>query len=44
VIIKYIKAITTITYSGGTLAGGGGSPSAGGMVALTYDAGTASWY
>jgi hypothetical protein len=44
VIIKYIQAITTVTYSGGTVVGGIGSPTAGGMVILTYDSGTSTWY
>ena len=44
VIIKYIHAITTVSYSGGTVAGGIVSPAAGGMVVLTYDSGTATWY
>jgi|GEM_PF-2360836 len=44
VIIKYIHSITTVTYSGGTVAGGISSPADGGMVILTYDSGTATWY
>jgi hypothetical protein len=44
VIIKFIYAVTTVSYSGGTVAGGTGSPAAGAMVVLTYDSGTATWY
>jgi hypothetical protein len=44
VIVKFIHAISAVTYSGGTVAGGVGSPADGGMVMLTYDSGTATWY
>jgi hypothetical protein len=44
VIIKFTCAIASITYSGGTVANGPGSAAAGGMEALTYDSGTATWY
>ena len=44
VIIKYIHAVTSLTYSGGTVAGGMGSAADGSIVALTYDSGTAAWY
>jgi hypothetical protein len=44
VIIKYTKAITTVTYSGGTVSDGITSPTAGGEMILTYDSGTSTWY
>ena len=45
VIIKFTRAITTISYSGGTIAGGGlTSVSAPVEEILTYDSATATWY
>lgn len=42
--IKYTQAVTTVTYNGGTVVDGITSPVAGGLVILTYDAATTSWY
>jgi hypothetical protein len=44
VYIKYTQAITTVTYGNGTVVDGITSPIAGGLVVLTYDSGTTSWY
>lgn len=44
VIIKYIHAVSSISYLGGTVANAPGSSADGGMVALTYDSGTTTWY
>lgn len=44
VYIKYTQAITIVTYGNGTVVDGITAPSAGGLVMLTYDAGTTSWY
>lgn len=44
VYIKYTQAVTTVTYGNGTVVDGIISPTAGGLVILTYDAGTSSWY
>lgn len=44
VYIKYTQAVTTVTYTGGTVIDGIVSPAAGGVVVLTYDGNTASWY
>lgn len=44
VYIKYVKAITTVTYTGGTLADSLISPAAGNIIMLVYDAGTGIWY
>lgn len=44
VFIKYTQNVTTVTYSGGTVVDGITAPTAGGLVVLTYDTGTTSWY
>ena len=44
VYIKYTQAITTVTYGNGTVVDGITTPSVGGLVVLTYDATTTSWY
>jgi len=44
VYIKYTQAITTVTYGNGTVVDGITAPTAGGLVVLTYDSGTTSWY
>lgn len=44
VYIKYTQSITTVTYSGGTVVDGITSPVGGGLVILSYDSGTSSWY
>lgn len=44
VYIKYAQAVTTVTYTGGTVVDGIISPAAGGLVVLQYDLGTTSWY
>lgn len=44
VYIKYTQSITTVTYANGTVVDGITSPVGGGMVVLTYDSGTTSWY
>lgn len=44
VYVKFTKAVTTVTYSNGTVVDGITSPIAGGLVVLTYDQGTSSWY
>lgn len=44
VYIKYTQSITTVTYGNGTVVDGITAPVAGGLVLLTYDAGTTSWY
>lgn len=44
VYIKYTQAVTSVTYGNGTVIDGITAPTAGGLVVLTYDAGTSSWY
>lgn len=44
VYIKYTQSITTVTYGNGTVVDGITAPTAGGVVVLTYDSGTTSWY
>jgi len=44
VYIKYTQTVTTVTYGNGTVVDGITAPTAGGLVVLTYDSGTASWY
>lgn len=44
VYIKYTQAVTSVTYSGGTVVGSTGAAVVGGLVVLTYDAVTTSWY
>lgn len=44
VYIKFTQTITTVTYANGTVVDGITAPSAGGLVVLTYDSGTTSWY
>lgn len=44
VIIKFTKAITTVTYTGGTISDSLLSPAAGGMSLLTYDLSSNTWY
>lgn len=42
--IKFVQAITTVTYAGGTVADGITSPVAGGYLELHYVASTSTWY
>lgn len=42
--IKYDQGVTTITYTGGTIAGGTSSAALGAYVKFTYDSGTSKWY
>jgi hypothetical protein len=42
--LTFTQAVTTISYSGGTVVGGLTSISTGGQYYLTYDSGTATWY
>lgn len=42
--ISFTQAVTTITYSGGTVVGGPTTASLGGQWYLTYDSGTTTWY
>lgn len=44
VFIKFTQNVTTVTYSGGTVVDGITAPTAGGLIVLTYDSGTTSWY
>lgn len=44
VTIKFTQAVTTVTYSGGTVADGITSPVAGGFITYTYDSGASTWY
>ena len=44
VYIKYTQAITTVTYGNGTVVDGITTPSVGGLVILTYDSISSSWY
>jgi lysophospholipase L1-like esterase len=44
VFIKFTQNVTTVTYGNGTVADGITAPTAGGLVVLTYDSGTTSWY
>jgi hypothetical protein len=44
VYIKFTQIVTTVTYGNGTIVDGIVSPAAGGLVVLTYDSGTTSWY
>lgn len=44
VFIKFTQAVTTVTYSGGSVSDGLLSPAAGGMSMLTYDSATTTWY
>jgi GDSL-like Lipase/Acylhydrolase family len=44
VYIKYTQAVTAVTYGNGTVVDGITTPSIGGLVVLTYDATTTSWY
>lgn len=44
VYIKYTQSVTTVTYGNGTVVDGITTPSVGGLVVLTYDASTTSWY
>ncbi len=44
VYIKYTQTITAVTYGNGTVVDGITAPSAGGLVVLTFDTGTTSWY
>lgn len=44
VYIKFTQTVSTVTYANGTVVDGITAPSAGGLVVLTYDAGTTSWY
>lgn len=44
VYIKFTQNITTVTYANGTVVDGITAPTAGGLIVLNYDIGTASWY
>ena len=44
VYIKFTQTISTVTYANGTVVDGITAPVAGGLVVLTYDSGTTSWY
>lgn len=44
VYIKFTQPVTTVTYGNGTVVDGITGPAAGGLVVLTYDSGTTSWY
>lgn len=44
VYIKYTQSVTTVTYGNGTVVDGITSPVGGGLVVLTFDSGTTSWY
>lgn len=44
VYIKFTQTVTTVTYANGTVVDGITGPAAGGLVVLTYDSGTTSWY
>lgn len=44
VYIKFTQTVSTVTYANGTVVDGITAPSAGGLVVLTYDSGTTSWY
>jgi hypothetical protein len=44
IYLTFTQAITTITYSGGTVAGGRTSAAIGNQWHLTYDSGTSTWY
>lgn len=44
VYIKFTQTVTAVTYANGTVVDGITGPAAGGLVILTYDAGTTSWY
>ncbi len=44
VLIKFVKAVTAVAYSGGTVADGNAAPAAGTLLTLTFDAATATWY
>lgn len=44
VFIKFTQTITAVTYANGTVVDGIAGPAAGGLVVLTYDSGTTSWY
>jgi hypothetical protein len=44
VIMDFTKAITAITYTGGTVSDGAVSSSAGSFQMLVYDSGTNTWY
>ncbi len=44
VYIKFTQAVTTVTYGNGTVADGITSPVAGGLLILTYDTASTTWY
>lgn len=44
VYIKYTQTVSTVTYANGTVVAPITAPIAGGLVVLTYDSGTTSWY
>lgn len=44
VYIKFTQTISTVTYTGGTVVDGITAPTAGGLIVLTYDSSTTSWY
>jgi hypothetical protein len=44
VYIKFTQTVSTVTYGNGTVVDGITAPVAGGLVVLTFDSGSASWY
>jgi hypothetical protein len=44
VYIKYTQQVSLVTYGNGTVVDGIAAPAAGGLVILTFDSGTSSWY
>jgi len=44
VYIKFTQTVSAVTYGNGTVVSGILAPAAGGLVVLTFDAGTSSWY
>ncbi len=44
VYIKFTQTVSTVTYANGTVVDGITAPTAGGLVVLTYDSGSTSWY
>lgn len=44
VYIKFTQTVSTVTYANGTVVDGITAPTAGGIVILTFDSGSTSWY
>lgn len=44
VYVKYTQTVSAVTYGNGTVVDGITAPVAGGLVVLTYDSATTSWY